>query len=77
VRIGQRGVTDAVKAELDSALRAHELVKIKLAGADRETRQAWVEALCEACDAETVQQIGSTVTLFRRNPDRPRMQLPD
>ena len=77
MRVGQRGITDAVKAELDSALRAHELVKIKLAGADRETREAWVETLRAACDAETVQQIGTTVTLFRRNPDRPRLKLPE
>jgi len=77
VRVGQRGVTDALTAELDAALRAHELVKVKLAGADREERAALVEALCRACEAESVQQLGGTVTLFRRNPDRPRIELPD
>lgn len=75
VRVGQRGLTDAVTAELDAALRAHELVKVKLA-AGRDQRAALVESLCAACEAEAVQQIGATVTLFRRNPDRPRIELP-
>lgn len=76
MRIGQRGLTEAVTAELDAALQAHELVKVKLAGADREQRKALVEALCAACDAEPVQQLGATATLFRRNPERPRIELP-
>ena len=77
MRVGQRGVTDAVTAELDAALTAHELVKVKLAGSGREARAAQVEALCEASGAEPVQQIGATATLFRRNPERPRIELPD
>lgn len=77
MRVGQRGVTAAVTAELDAALDAHELVKVKLAGAGRDTRRAWVEALCAASGAESVQQIGATATLFRRNPERPRIELPD
>lgn len=76
MRIGQRGLTEAVTAELDEALRVHELVKVKLAGAGRDERRTLVESLCAACDAESVQQIGATVTLFRRNPDRPRIELP-
>ncbi|MEX1082237.1 MAG: YhbY family RNA-binding protein [Halofilum sp. (in: g-proteobacteria)] len=76
VRLGQRGLTDAVADELDHALQAHELVKIRLAGADRATRRAWVNELCERVGAETVQQIGATATLFRRNSERPRITLP-
>ena len=75
--MGQRGITDALTAELDAALRAHELVKVKLGGADRDERAELVEMLCSACEAEAVQQLGGTVTLFRRNPDRPRISLPD
>lgn len=63
-------------AELDAALQAHELVKVKLAGSGRDERQMLVESLCTACDAESVQQIGATVTLFRRNRERPRIELP-
>ena len=77
VWIGQRGLTDAVADELDHALTAHELVKVRLAGADRATRAAWVDELCARVDAQAVQRIGQTATLFRRNPERPRFTLPD
>ncbi|MDZ7749587.1 MAG: YhbY family RNA-binding protein [Halofilum sp. (in: g-proteobacteria)] len=76
VRVGQRGLTEAVVAELERALADHELVKIRLAGADRATRAAWVAQLCERTGAEAVQQIGATASLFRRNADDPRITLP-
>lgn len=72
VTLGQRGLTDAVVAELDIALTRHELLKVKI-GAER--RDATVAELCERTSAEWVQTMGNTVTLFRRNPDRPRVPL--
>ena len=77
VRVGQRGLTDAVVAELERALDDHELVKIRLAGADRATRAAWIDRLCECTGAEAVQRIGATAALFRRNEERPRLRLPE
>lgn len=77
VRVGQRGLTDAVVAELERALAAHELVKIRLAGGDRTTRAAWVAELCARTGAEAVQQIGATASLYRRNRERPRIALPE
>lgn len=74
VRLGQRGLTDAVVRELERALDDHELVKIRLA-ADRETRRTLVADLCERTGAQTVQQLGATATLFRRNRDKPRLTL--
>jgi len=76
VRIGQNGLTDAVIEELDATLSAHELVKIRIAGADRASRDAWLETLCARTGAQTVQRIGHTASLFRRNPDKPRITLP-
>lgn len=77
VRVGQRGLTDAVVEELERALDAHELVKIRLAGGDRTTRADWVAELCARTGAQAVQQIGATASLFRRNPERPRITLPE
>jgi RNA-binding protein len=76
VRIGQNGLTDAVVDELDRALTAHELVKIRVAGADRDARAAWIGEMCARTDAQSVQRIGHTATLFRRNPDKPVIELP-
>lgn len=76
VWVGQKGLTEAVVAELEQALDAHELVKIRLAGADRATRSAWVGELCSRTGAEPIQQIGATASLFRRNSEKPRITLP-
>ncbi len=76
VRIGQRGLTEAVLAELERALYDHELVKIRLAGTDRDTRKAWVDELAHRTGADIVQRIGATASLFRRNTDKPRLTLP-
>ena len=76
VSIGQHGITDNVMNELNIALDHHELVKIKIAGEDRDARQAMIEQLCNDSGAEKVQAIGKTLTLFRRNPEKPRIDLP-
>jgi len=75
VRLGQHGLTDAVTRELDGALSHHELVKVKLSESEKEARQAQLEKLCESVDAVSVQQIGHTATLFRRNHKKPVIEL--
>ena len=69
VTVGQAGVSDAVVAETDRALTAHELIKVRLAGADRETRQALTEDLCRRTDAAAVQSVGRILVLYRPRPD--------
>ena len=75
VRLGQHGLTEAVTRELDGALTRHELVKVKLAGDSREDRDAQLDALATAVDGAVVQRIGHTATLYRRNVERPRIDL--
>ncbi len=76
ILLGNKGVTAAVKAELDLSLDHHELLKVKLSGADREERQRQLDDLLEASGAELVQQVGHVASLFRRNADKPRLALP-
>ena len=76
VTIGQHGISDNVLNELEIALDFHELVKIKLAAGDREDRAEMIDMLCETTAAEKVQAIGKTLTLFRRNPKKPKIDLP-
>ena len=75
ISIGQNGITDNVLNELEIALNHHELVKIKIAGEDREARQAMIQQLCEQTSAEKIQAIGKTLTLFRRNTQKPKIQF--
>src|SRR4051812_15972712 len=65
VQVGQAGLTDAVVAETDRALAAHELIKVRVGGADREERAALVDALAARTDAAVVQSVGKIVVLWR------------
>jgi RNA-binding protein len=69
VFIGQAGLTDGVVAEVDRALTAHELIKVRIDASDRAER-AWIaQAICERTDAATVQSVGKVVSLWRPRPD--------
>ena len=68
VQIGQGGASDTAVAEVDRALTAHELIKVKLAG-DREERHALANTLAARTDAAIVQQVGRVVVLWRPSPD--------
>lgn len=65
VTVGQAGASDALVAEVDRALTAHGLIKIKLTGADRETRRQLTAILCDRTGAEAVQQVGRVLVLWR------------
>ncbi len=76
IMVGQKGVTPSLLKELDGALAHHELVKVKLAEADREDRAETVEALRDASKSEVVQTIGRVACFFRRNPKQSKVELP-
>lgn len=69
VQIGQAGLTDAVVTETDRALTAHELIKVRVGGTDREERAALVDALANRTDAAVVQSVGKIVVLWRPRED--------
>jgi RNA-binding protein len=72
VHVGHQGITPTLVQALDDALRTRELVKVQLGrNADVPARDA-AEELARATDADVVQVIGKTATLFRENPDLER-----
>jgi putative YhbY family RNA-binding protein len=70
VIIGDKGLTDVVVAEIDRSLKAHELIKVRAASADRGARVLWMEAICERLGASEVQVIGKVLVIYRENPDK-------
>ncbi len=68
VMIGNHGLTPAVLKEIECALTAHELIKIKAASDEAATRRAWMEEICTATQAAAVQLIGKTLVVFRPAP---------
>jgi RNA-binding protein len=71
VYIGQSGASDAVIGEINRSLEAHGLIKVKLAGADRETRRELADVLSARTGAAAVQQVGHILVLWRPRPDEP------
>ena len=71
VLLGDKGLTEAVLAEIDARLEDHELIKVRVGGDDREARQAAITAIAEGTQAEVAQTIGKLVLLYRaaRKPD--------
>lgn len=72
VHVGHQGVTDALAQSLDDALRTHELVKVALNRTVEEAPKDVAHALAARVQADVVQVIGKTATLYRRNPDLER-----
>ncbi|HLT03945.1 MAG TPA: ribosome assembly RNA-binding protein YhbY [Pseudomonas sp.] len=66
--IADNGLSEGVMAELERALVDHELIKIQLRVAEREDRQALIEALCRDAGCELVQSIGKVALVYRKNP---------
>ena len=75
VLMGANGLTEAVLAEIEIALNHHELIKVKIASEDRETKNLIVEAIIRETGGEKVQVIGKTLVLYRPSKER-KIELP-
>jgi RNA-binding protein len=68
VSISQKGLTAGVLNEIDRSLKAHELIKVRLYGIDREARPALIGEICTALKCIEVQHIGNLLVLWRPRP---------
>ena len=75
VSVGEAGISEAVGRALDAALEHHELVKVKLH--QPEDKKAAAAELARRGEAELCGLVGHTVILYRRHPDRPRIEVPE
>ncbi|WP_341238097.1 ribosome assembly RNA-binding protein YhbY [uncultured Limnobacter sp.] len=65
VLIGDKGLTPNVVKEIDMNLNAHGLIKVRVAGDDREARLEYAQTICDETGAALVQHIGKLLVLFR------------
>jgi RNA-binding protein len=68
VLLGSKGLTPALIAETDTALQAHELIKVKLSGTEKADRLQLANTLSSQLQADVVQIIGSILILYRKKP---------
>ena len=68
VSISQNGLTEAVLKEIEACLKAHELIKIRVYGDERELRETYLAEICERLEAAPVQHIGKLLVVWRPDP---------
>ena len=76
VMIGQGGLSPAISGELETALGAHELVKVRARVGDRDQRDSIFAELAQQTSSALVQRIGNVAVFYRPRKDKPRIILP-
>jgi len=77
VLLGANGLTEGVLAEIDSALNHHELIKVKIAAGDRETKALIIEAIIRETGAAKVTVIGHVLILLKlKSKEESQIVLP-
>jgi RNA-binding protein len=77
VMIGGDGLTPAVQKEVDAALNAHGLIKVRVFSDERATREAIFAALSDELGAAPIQHIGKLLVLWRPMPPKERVERDD
>lgn len=76
VRIGKSGLTPAVVAETTTALRAHELIKVRIDAEDPGTRRAMAQELASSTAALLAGAVGKVAILYRAREKDSKIRLP-
>jgi RNA-binding protein len=74
VMIGGDGLTPAVQKEVDAALNAHGLIKVRVFSDERSAREAMFAALAEELNAAPIQHIGKLLVLWRPMPPKEKVE---
>ena len=75
-QIGKNGIEDTFLKQLEEALEARELIKIKvLENSGLAAREASNE-ICEKINCEGIQAIGSKIVLYKKSSKKPKIELP-
>ncbi len=77
VMIGGDGLTPAVVKEIDAALNAHGLIKVRVFSDEREARNAFFTSLAEQLGAAAIQHIGKLLVLWRPVPPKEKVERED
>ena len=72
--VGESGLTDGVVCALEEALRAHELVKVRMR--QPPDKKAMAAELAQSCGAALCGLVGHTAVLYRPDPETPRIEIP-
>ena len=70
VTIAQKGLTEAIHDEIETSLKFHQLIKVKVIVDDREQRKEIIHSIADKHQADIIQTIGHVAVFFRRNKEK-------
>ena len=76
ILVADSGLSKTVLQEFDSTIAHHELIKVRIRAADRKSRDAMINELCQKGSADLIQRIGNIALIYRANPNSTKIQLP-
>lgn len=76
LQIGKYGVTENLLVQMDEALEARELIKVKILNNSALEANDVANEVSEKLRAEFVQSIGNKFTIYRESQDKKRIELP-
>lgn len=76
VNIGKEGVTPALLQSTRDVIKKQELIKVRVQRNAPEEPRTLIEMLAERSDADLVQLIGRNALLWKRNFERPKIEMP-
>ena len=74
IQIGKNGVTPGMIANIDKALKDHELIKIKYLE-HKDQKKTLTRQIVEETGSDLINQIGNTATLYRESPDPEKREI--
>lgn len=78
VMVGEAGLSENVRAEFETAITHHELIKVSVRAGDRRARDAIIANLCDDDATAMVQKIGNMALFYRENPEKTKkIRLPN
>lgn len=76
LQVGKSGIGENLITQVNDALKAREIVKLKVLETAMLSSAEAAAELAEATKSEVVQTIGNKLVLFKRNPQEPKIELP-
>ena len=77
LQIGKGGINENTVKQVDDALTARELIKIRVLENSLYSAKEAAAEIAGETGCEVVQILGTRITLYRKNPEKPVIQLDD
>lgn len=77
ILVGEAGLSASLLSEYEATLAHHELIKISVRVGDRKARDAIIDELCTVGSAALVQRVGNMALLYRENPEKKKVVVPN